>query len=280
MYQDTSATEIKIIRMKRRAGFLYGMIAGLAFAITLWGVDGYLLSQAHAYYPWIKFISGSAITILVGGLAGWLVTTIEKALVGLLIWFAAGGIFAWLTVLVPIVIAPALMGLLDPELQSLLHYGSYGNLSSMVGVSFAWIAIAIFIVAAIQIPMIEQSVFSVSILGKIVPHLICSLLMLSSGAILDNLHNLPLRQPIQSLDLTIQFTLNNRDREVDPKVARELHVAALRTVQDWLSEDRRLVVGQYDQLLENINVLVNFNGVWVECETIFGHPLYCQPISP
>jgi hypothetical protein len=280
MYSTSSQTENKIVARKHLSGLIYGLVAGLSFSITLWGMDAYLLSLSHAYFPWVKFAAGGLLATLVGALAGWLVARIEKALIGLFIWFATAGAFAWLTAIVPIFISPVLMGLLEPDLQNLLHYGEYGNLPSIVGATFAWIAIGIFIVAAIQIPMIEQSVFSVSAFGRIAPHLICALLMLASGVIVDNLHNVPLREPIQSLDQTIQFSLNSRGKDVDPKIARDLHVAALRPVQDSLTQHRRLVVGQYDRLLENVNVLVNFDGAWVECETIFGHPLYCQYVFP
>ncbi len=37
---------------------------------------------------------------------------------------------------------------------------------------------------------------------------------------------------------------------------------------------------RYDRLLENIHVLIQFDGVWVECPTFHGSSLTCQPISP
>jgi hypothetical protein len=280
MNSNITLIENKIKVQKQKYGLVYGMVAGLAFAVSLWGYDGYVLSRVHAYFPWVKFMAGSLLTMAVGGLAGWLVSRFERTLLGILFWFAAAGALAWLTALVPIVITPALMGVLEPKLRSLLNYTIYDNLSTMVGVAFAWIVIAVFIIATIQLPLIEQAVFSTSVVGKIAPSLVCAILMLISGAITDSLNNQPLREPIANLDKTIQFSLNTRGKDVDPKAAREVHLASLRDVQNVVVESRRLIVSRYDQYLENVYVVVNFNGNWVECSTAFSHPLMCKSITP
>lgn len=55
-----------VLRLKRRLGMAYGLSLGLAFAVSSWGVDGYLLSQAHALYPWLKLIIGAVICVTIG----------------------------------------------------------------------------------------------------------------------------------------------------------------------------------------------------------------------
>jgi hypothetical protein len=104
--------------------------------------------------------------------------------------------------------------------------------------------------------------------------------MLVSGAITDSLNNQPLREPLVNLDNTIQFSLNARGKEVDPKAAREVHLASLRDVLNVVSQSRRMIVSRYDRSLENVYVVINFNGNWVECSTAFNHPLICKPITP
>jgi len=282
MILESLSVETKILNAKRRSSLAYGMVSGLAFAIAFWGGDGYLLSQSHGYFPWTKFIAGGILTTLVGGLAGWLVQRVDKIFVGLFIWFAVGGLYSWFSVLVPINLAPKIIGLLEPKLINILYHGETSGLSAIVGVSFAWVSISFFIVAIIQIPMIEQSVFSAGAFGRIIPHIIAALLMISSGSILDNLQNKPLRDPILSLDQTIQFSVINRGRTVDPEVARELHAAALRPVEDLISPNRRLLVSHYDKDLDTVNVWVNFNGAWADCKVTytFATPLFCQPVIP
>lgn len=280
MNTNTPNAEQKIIALKRKTGLTFGMAAGLAFAIALWGPDGYMLAQANSYFPWVKLLAGSLLTATVGALAGWLVSRLDRVILSVFIWLGAAGMFAWLAAVVPMVVSPAIMGMLEPKLSPLLNYIVYDNLPTMVGVAFAWIAISAFIIAAIQIPMIDQAVFSVSSLGKVMPHMICAALMLVSGTIVDNLHNKPLRDPVISMNSTIQFALDHRGTTVDPKIAREHRLGSLQEVNDLVTEQRKLVVSSYDALLDNVYVLVNFSGTWVKCGTIVGQPLNCRPLTP
>jgi len=57
---------------KQLVGLLFGLTAGLAFSVFAWGVDGLVLAGAHGAYPWVKFIPGLIISLIGGGLVGWL----------------------------------------------------------------------------------------------------------------------------------------------------------------------------------------------------------------
>jgi len=280
MYPTSPNIEQHLKVRMQKFGFTYGAAAGLAFAVALWGFDGYLLSGSHALFPWIKLAVGGILTTLVGGLAGWLTARFEKTLIGILFWMAASGLLALFTVIVPLVLTPRLTGVLQPQINSLLLYTTYDNLPTMIAVAFGWIIVSAIVIAVVQIPMLDQAVFSISGFGKVKPHILCAILMLISGGVADSLNNKPLRDPILGLDETIQFMLDTRGQEVDKATSREKHLASFRYIQDDIHESRQLVVSRYDRFLENVQVLVNFNGQWVECPTFYGAPLTCQPISP
>ena len=281
MNLNTPPSSEPILRKRKQAfGLSYGIVAGLAFSFALWGLDGLRLSQAFAYYPWTKFFAGMPLAVLICGLVGWLTARLERPLIGILLWVVAAGTLAWLTVIVPIVFSPAIMKALNPDLANLLQYTIYDNSTEIAAVAFVWIAIASFIIAVIQVPMVEQAAFSTSIFGKIAPHIICAFLMLVSGSVADNLNNQFLRDPLLSMNDTIQFALDHQGKIVDSKAARDAHIASLRPVQDSLQAKRRLVVSRFDPLLEHVFILINFNGGWVECGTIFNTPLNCAPVSP
>lgn len=265
---------------KRKYGLTYGIAGGLAFAIALWGFDAVLLSRSHAMFPWLKLIVGGILTTLTGGLAGWLTSRFEKILLGVLFWIAASALFGLYIVIVPLVLAPRITGLLVPEIRPLLLYTTYENLPTMVAVAFGWTIVEAIIGSVIQLPMLDHAVFSITGFGKIRPHLLCAVLMLISGGVSDSLNNKPLRDPIIALDSTFQFILDTRGQEIDKATSREMHLASFRLIQQDVTESRQLVVSRYDRLLENIHVLVNFNGKWAECPTFFNSPLTCQPISP
>ncbi|RJP48959.1 MAG: hypothetical protein C4583_13650 [Anaerolineaceae bacterium] len=265
---------------KRKFGLTYGAAGGLAFAIALWGFDAILLSQSHAMFPWLKLLVGGILTTFTGGLAGWLTSRFEKILLGFLFWVAASALFGLYIVIVPLVLAPRITGLLVPQIRHLLLYTTYDNLPTMVAVAFGWTIVGAIISSVIQLPMLDHAVFSFSGFGKIRPHLLCAILMLISGSVSDSLNNKPLRDPIIALDSTFQFILDTRGQEIDKATSREKHLASFRLIQQDVTENRQLVVSHYDRLLENIEVLVNFDGKWAICPTFFNSPLTCQPISP
>lgn len=274
-------TEKAIKARKRRFGFVYGAVAGLAFAVALWGYDNYLLSQAHALLPWSKFTAGGLLTSLTGGLAGWLTSRYEKTLLGMAFWLVASVLFSLYTVLVPLLIAPTLTILIKPEMSSLLHYTLYDNLPLLIGVAFGWIVVTAMIVAIIQAPVVEQAAFSISGFGKAFPHLICAALMLISGGMADDLNNQQLRDPLITLDTTIQFVLDMEGQTIDPAVSRKMHLAALRDFEEFIHPSRQLIVSRYDKIMESIYVLVNFNqDQWIECSIIYGNLSICNAVSP
>lgn len=280
MNDFTPEKEQLLKNRKQRYGLAYGAAGGLAFAIALWGFDAVLLSQSHGMLPWLKLIVGGILTTITGGLAGWLTSRFEKILLGVLFWILASALFGLYIVIVPLVLAPRLTGLFVPQISHLLLYTTYDNLPTMVAVAFGWTIVGAIISGTIQIPMLDHAVFSVSGFGKIRPHLLCAVLMLISGGVSDSLNNKPLRDPILALDSTFQFIIDTRGQEIDKATSREKHLASFRFIQQDVTESRQLVVSHYDSLLENIEVLINFDGKWAVCPTFFNSPLTCQPISP
>jgi hypothetical protein len=263
---------------KRRFGLAYGLIAGLVFALALFGYDAYLLWQHHAFSPWVK-LSGGVLFMLVGGLAGWLTARVEKPLLGLLFWLTASLSFAICAMMIPFWLAPRVLSLLDPDLAPLLNYTLYDNLPSRGAVLFVWITIFLGVAAVIQMPLIEQAVFSTTAFGKVVPFLVVCIPMIIAGAISDDVNNLPLREPIVNLDNTIQFWLDTRGTDPDPKVAREKHLAALRPIESMVSESRQLTISSYDELIGFVRVAVDFDGHWADCTLVYGQLTNCLPLD-
>jgi len=94
---------------KQRLGFLYGLISGIAFSITAWGIDAIVLASSHVSYPWIKFLPGLIITSLIGGLVGWASVKISNGLVTIILWIVFAMIMVWLTIWVPFNSTPYLL---------------------------------------------------------------------------------------------------------------------------------------------------------------------------
>ena len=265
-----------VIRLKRRIGMIYGMTTALAFAAASWGIDGYLISQAHAFYPWLKFLIGALICMAAGGLAGWFVARSEKAIVGLPVYLGLGFIFSWLIVALPFQIFPNSVTWLDPEVGNLLNYTIYEGFSSRFWIAFFWISIFVALVGILQVPLAEPAAFSTSKFGMIAPLLVCSVVMIINGFIVDRLNNEALRSALINMNKTIQFTVDHQGQEVNRVEARQMRISSLRAVQDVINEPRQLIVGSYDQYLDQIHVLVRFGTTWTDCIVVYNQPSFCK----
>ncbi|RPJ20809.1 MAG: hypothetical protein EHM33_27665 [Chloroflexi bacterium] len=278
---ESSRQQPEILRLKRRFGTAYGLMVGLSFAVSTWGMDGFLLSRAHAFYPWLAFILGAVICMIVAGLAGWLVARLDKAILAPVFYLGVAFVFAWLTINLPFQVFPKLVAWLDPEAGQLLHYTFYEeSFASRFVVTMVWISIFITLVGILQIPLVEPAAFSTTYFSKIAPLLVCSVIMLLNGTIVGNLSNEPLRLAVLEMNDTIQFSVDHQGEQVDPALARARHLSSLRAVEDVISQPRQLIVGSYDQWLGQISVLIRFGDTWVDCTVVYSQPSFCKYVTP
>ncbi len=268
-----------VILRKLHVGMLYGMAVGLSFAAATWGIDGFLLSQADALFPWLKFIIGAVICMSAGGIVGWLVARYEKGLLGLLLYLALGLVFSWLIVFLPFRIFPTIVGWLNPEAGSLLNYSFYEGFSSRLVIAIIWVSLFAALVGVLQLPLAEPAAFAVSFFGKVAPLLVCSVVMFINGVIVDTLNNEPLRTAVLNMNNTIQFSVEHQGQEVDREVAGTMRMSSLRAVQDVISQPRKLIVGSYDQFLDQIHVLIRFGNTWVDCVVVYNQPSFCEYVA-
>jgi hypothetical protein len=268
------------MRMKRRIGAIYGAVVGLSFAIATWGVDGFLISQANGLYPWLKFIIGGLICMITGGLAGWLVARLEKAFLGLPVYLVLSFLFSWLIVALPFQIFPTVVTWLDPETGNLLNYTFYDGFGSRFAIAVGWISVFMALVGVLQIPLSEPAAFSTSFFGRVAPLLVCSVVMVINGFIVDTLNNEPLRSALLHMENTTQFAVAHQGQEVELALARTMRMASLRAVQEVIGQPRKLIVGSYDQYLDQIHVLVRFGKTWVDCIVVYNQPSFCDYVEP
>lgn len=269
----------KVLYAKRKYGLIYGAFAALVFALAAWGLDGYQLSQAHAFHPWLKLATGLALCIPAGGLVGWIAARVEKATVAVILWLAASAFFARLTIALPFQILPALISRLEPDLGGLLHYVLYQEFQARFGVAFAWMVVFGFFVGLLQLPMSDSAVFSGSTFGKSIPLVVCAVLMIIAGYTVDTLNNAPLRDALVAVNSSIQFFVDHEGQPVDPQTSRQMHLASIRDLQDLVDRPRQLIVSHYDKLLGQFDVLVKFGDTLVECTTVYEQLSFCKRIS-
>ena len=269
-----------ILRAKRAYGFWFGVALGFGFSIFTWGIDSYTLSNHNGLYPWIKFVVGSVLCSGIGGVTGWLTARVNKSLHALVFWLVAASAFAWLTINIPLKFVPQILSVIEPATSGLLHYTYYPELGSRLSVAYTWIAIFIAIAGLLQVPMSESAVFSSSIMGRLAPMIVSVVLMSICGMIVDtSLINEPLRSAMIATDDTIQFVVDNRGKDVDPAESRKMHAGAFRAIQDVVTQQRKLIVSGYDKYLGEVNVLIQFDTGWVECQIFYNQPSSCKAVK-
>lgn len=269
-----------VIRHKHRIGMVYGMVVGLSFALSSWGIDSFLISQANAFHPWLKFIIGASICMLAGGLAGWLVARLEKAIFGLIIYLVLSLVFSWLIVALPFQIFPTVVSWLDPETGSMLNYTFYDGFESRFVVAVGWISLFVVLVGVLQIPLTEPAAFATSFFGRVAPLVVCSVVMFINGYLVDTLNNESMRTALLHMENTTQFAVEHQGQEVDRALARTMRIASLRAVEEVISQPRKLIVGSYDQYLDQIHVLIRFGNTWVDCIVVYNQPSFCKYVEP
>ncbi|EKD89021.1 MAG: hypothetical protein ACD_34C00231G0001 [uncultured bacterium] len=261
---------------KQLVGLLFGLSAGLAFAVFAWGVDGLVLASAHGAYPWVKFIPGLFISLIGGGLVGWLTIRLQNPVLRLLLWFAFALLLSKLFLWLPIKAAPEIIGWFDDYLGNFLNYPLYSDFNHIQWIGFTVIALISILCGLLENLLVEQAIFSASSFSVAVPLIISFVFFCLAGNTIDGLYNRQIRQPIVAVDELIQFAVDNSDKEVSSEMSRAMHLAAVKTIKEFLPLERTLILSNYDQMLGQIDVLVKFNGNWVKCTTVYNQVTFCK----
>lgn len=268
----------ELSRKKQIAGLLYGLAAGLAFAIFAWGVDAILLARAHGAFTWVKFIPGLLICLLSGALAGWLTALFEKVWLSILIWLAQALLFAHLILWLPLKVAPAIIKLFNPALGDFLKYPYYPELQQNLWIGFVFIAAVSIVCALLENILVDQALFSSGRFAIIVPLVVSAMAFALIGKTTDTLLNKNLRDPILSVDKVIEFTIENDGKEVSKEVARKMRLFAFSQVENAITPQRKLILSNFDEMVGQVDVLVDFEGQWVKCPVIYNQVSVCSQV--
>jgi hypothetical protein len=272
---------VEVLRAQYGYGLFYGAMVGLLFAVFAWGVDGVVLFRANGAQPWLKLIIGALVCIPVGGLSGWLTMRFERMILSIPFWLISAAVFAWMTVALPLQIFPKALTLLEPNLTGLVSYGMPEVLQARFFTSLLWSAIFVCMAGILEIPMGQPASFSTSTMGKLLPVLLCAVLMGIGATVVENENNKPLRSAVVAMNETLQVAAKYQGQQIDSKLARDLHLASLRKITDQVGQPYELMVGGFDQYLEQVHVIVRFNKeILADCLTVYDQPITCERVEP
>jgi hypothetical protein len=264
---------------QRILGLFYGLAAGLAFAILCWGIDAVSLAGANGSFPWIKFVPGLILSLIAGGLVGWVTARTESHMLALVLWLGLAALYSWLTLWLQMNSTPYLLRLFNPALRNYLEYPAINNGEQYWLVGFLVMGLASMICGLLEINLIKGALVSSSGVSLVLPILLTLIVFSISGSAMDYMINTHFRLPVVVLNELIDFAYDNKDTEVPTKIAREKHLSAVKDFTDLMDSQRDLTVIAFDRDMGQIDVLVNFNGMWVRCTMIYNQPVFCKRIS-
>ena len=269
------SSNIEVQRKKLRLGLIYGLVAGMAFALFSFGVDALLLARANAAFYWVKLTPGLIVCTLSAGLIGWLTIRIENHIISLLLWGLLAGLYSWLVVWLPFDGYAFIIKLINPSLAQWFDFSSLQDLAQIRLVSMVVIGLGAILCGLLEINLIHQSMVSPYKVATITPLIVSIILLSVVGSATDQMINVNLREPVQSIDRLLQFAAENVGVQVPRDVARKMHLSAANQLDTVIQKSRQLTLIGYDQNLGMMDILVNFEGALVKCSTIFAQPTDC-----
>ena len=266
-----------VSKRKQKAGLLYGLIAGLAFTVFAWGVDAFLLARAHGAFPWIKFIPGLFICLPTGSLVGWLTMLFKRASFGTVAWLGLGLLFSRLVYWLPVKVLPGVVSILNNPIGDYLNYTDSQQINEI-----AWLGSSILLMVAIGFGAYEREqvteyVYSNRSRNFIVSILICFISFGLAGMLADSLVNKRMRQPIQVLDRSFQYVLENKTAELPEELARVTDLEDIKKFASFIPGKRSLIPSSLLQGADQVEVLIILDGMWVKCATVFSRIISCEP---
>ena len=264
---------------RKTSGLLFGFLAGIFFAIGAYGIDALILLSSHGAFPFMRFIPALILCGLVGMLAGFLSGFIDQLLVNALIWGIAGFVLSKITAFLMISWPNQFFLRYQPEL---LHLTSYEvNAGIETRLNLVTIIVTVFGVGAglLYSTLLEESSTSGYQFKRFAPMLIWGIAFLVVAFVGDSILNQPLRAPLKTLDNMIEYQLAHEAEGIDDQTLRDLHLRALKGVSDMLDKPRKLIVKDYDVMMVMVNVLVDFDGTWVNCSMLNSQGGTCKVLE-
>jgi hypothetical protein len=266
----------KQTKTRQLLGLSYGLIAGLAFTITAWGVDAFQLGRSSADFFWLKLVVGGLAALVLGGLVGWLGEKIDNGLITFILWLATAYILARLANQLPFTFTSKFIGILDPSFQGQVLYPYPSNVDRRMIIVYIVTLLTCGLGGALQSFLVDSALGAATTFARWLTIVVCVPFFLLAGNAIDNINN-PLREPVMATHGVIQLARANQGKPIDDKMAADLGLRSVMAIQSLLSRPYRLVLGTYDQeYLDSYSVYVDFNGEWATCSALVDRLSNCD----
>jgi hypothetical protein len=264
----------------RLNGLVLGVVSGLAYSLSAWGVDAITLGNASVDYFWVKLAIGSVFCLVIGGAAGWLTASSERGAAGMIIWALAGVAFAWAAGHLPFDGLSTVLRFAEPRLTGITPY-PFVESARVRTLFMAFVVGGLSALAGtLELSLLDQAKDAHSGLGRALSLGLTIPFFALAGFASDGLINRPLRDPLVAVDQVFRWAIEARSTPVSPALARQRHLGAVQGIEDLIERPYRISMGAYDAAsLFSFSVEVAFDGTWVRCSVLGSSPGYCREID-
>lgn len=264
-------------RKMQRLGALFGFLGAVAFAATAWGIDAVILSRTKLVYPFIRFLPGFAMCVLVGTFVGWLTIRIGSRLAALGIWYAYATFLSWLMFWLPFKWLPAIVKFRIPYLKYHIAFPTVYDIESFRSFSLILIILCCITCGVRVMDIIEKQITSFQRKMLYFLLIVSIVVMGSAGYLGDKIINREFRAPVQTLHELLKFAEENQGKVIDEQLAESMHYSAVIGLESLIHKPRRIVLVSFDQTLTEMIFMVYFEGTWAKCQVENGTPVKCLP---
>lgn len=253
------------------------VIAGFAYAFFAWGLDAFALYKAHASTPWIKLAIGILPIIGIFVLVSWICSKANNLVVRTLLWMAAASGLSYLVSLLTFQLTAEVLKSTHPEMAELISYITPAGIRGRLFIIIVMTNI-LFILGGLLLDNAGEAMFSSSsVIGWLVPVLLCVGFFAGAGYVADSNFNTELRNQIiainQQIEEISQLDLENLS-ERDQRMVRRF------TKLDVdLSGPYKLLLANFDDSFSHAEVLIDFDGVWAGCQVLNSYVGNCEMLE-
>lgn len=264
-------------REKRINGILFGLVAGLALSIGLWGLDAFMLSQAHAGWSWLKFLIGTPFVMLAGAVAGWLTARFDNGLIGAIIWLLTSLGVVWYASHVPFQGLSLLIGYLKPDFAGLDIYPFVESARARMSFLYIVVGVLVAIGGGFEMFFVEAATRASGWFARLFSLATCAVIFIPAGLAVDNLINASLRDALVGVNDVIQFGLKAEVRPVSIQEKRAMGLSSIAPFGALIHKPYHVYLGNYDpESLSESTVYIDFDGEWGTCFAVGNRTIFCQ----
>jgi hypothetical protein len=256
-------------------GLGFGFTAGLVFGCITWMPDAISLAQSHTVLPWLKFLIGTPVSILLFSLAGIIAIHKDSLPITMLCFATTAVIVALIAGHLPYEITSQAMQVVDPSLSKMIslpfHEGALTRTVLTVIINFV---VAVFASLFFDY-LVSQSYLSDSIIGAVIPLIIFILFFTLNGVVANDLNNKPFTVPIQKMSNLIGQAqeIQSGQFQLQPEFKSWVNIVLDLNIN--IQVPYRIFVERYDTAFVQLQLLVQFDQAWYRCFMMGDQPFYC-----